>query len=118
MTASEAAKLDRGTITAQIQARLNALTPSGRRVGEAVLESPLEVIHLTVTDLAERTGTSAATVVRFCQDIGPRGFSALKIRRAAESTRPERGLPRAVAVGDEPGAVLDKVLRSTAAAIQ
>ncbi|HEX3607612.1 MAG TPA: MurR/RpiR family transcriptional regulator [Candidatus Dormibacteraeota bacterium] len=112
------ASLERGSVTAQIQARLNALTPSVRRVGEAVLEGPLEVIHLTVTDLAERTGTSVATVVRFCQEVGLRGFMDLKIRLAAEAIPAERGLHEDVAADDDPGTVLGKVLRSTAAAIQ
>jgi DNA-binding MurR/RpiR family transcriptional regulator len=117
VTASGAADLGRGPITAQIQARLNGLTPSGRRVGETVLAGPLEIIHLTVTDLAERTGTSVATVVRFCQDVGLRGFMDLKIRLAAESIPPERGLHQDVDVDDEAGTVLEKVLRSTATAI-
>lgn len=106
-----------GTITAGLRARLPSLTPSGRRLGEAVLENPSEIIHLTVTDFARRTDTSIATVVRFCQEIGLRGFQDLKIRLAAESIPPERAIVRGVTSDDDPEGVLDKVLRSTAAAI-
>lgn len=106
-----------GTITTRLRATLPSLAPSGRRLGEAVLEDPLGIIHLTVTDFAARTGTSVATVVRFCQDIGLRGFQDLKIRLAAESIPPEQGIAEGVTGDDEPGAVLGKVLRNTASAI-
>lgn len=106
-----------GTISARLRANLPSLPPSGRRLGEAVLDEPREVIHLTVTEFAARTGTSVATVVRFCQDIGLRGFQDLKIRLAAESIPPEPGIVEGVTADDEPAAVLEKVLRSTASAV-
>lgn len=106
-----------GSVVAHIRANLPALTARGRRVGQAVLDDPRDVIHLTVSDLAERTGTSVATVVRFCQDVGLRGFADLKIRLAAEAIPADRALHEDVRVGDPPDAVLGKVLTSTAAAV-
>jgi DNA-binding MurR/RpiR family transcriptional regulator len=108
---------DTSTITAQLRARIPALTPSGQRIGNTILSHPLDIIHMTVTDLADRTGSSVATVVRFCQDIGLKGFADLKIRLAAESIPAERGLHEDVAADDTPAAVLDKILHSTARAI-
>jgi DNA-binding MurR/RpiR family transcriptional regulator len=105
------------TITAQLRARMPALTPSGQRIGRLILDQPTAIIHMTVTDLAEHTTTSVATVVRFCQDIGLKGFADLKIRLAAESIPPERGLHEDVTATDTPATVLDKILRSTAQAI-
>lgn len=55
--------------------------------------------------------------MRFCQDLGLRGFSDLKIRLAAESVPAERALHQDVRTDDQPAAVLEKVLRTTAAAI-
>ena len=94
-----------------------ALTARGRRIGQTILDNPLDIIHLTVSDLAERTDTSVATVVRFCQDVGLRGFADLKIRLAAESIPPEQGLHEGVAVDDPPPTILTKVLSSTANAV-
>lgn len=106
-----------GSVVAQIRVRLPALTERGRRIGSAVLDDPLAIIHLTVSDVAARTDTSVATVVRFCQDVGLRGFADLKIRLAAETIPPERGLHEDVAPGDSATAVLGKVLHSTAKAV-
>jgi DNA-binding MurR/RpiR family transcriptional regulator len=108
---------DGATITAQLRARIPALTPSGQKLGNTILNHPLDIIHMTVTDLADRTDTSVATVVRFCQEIGLKGFADLKIRLAAESIPAERGLHEDVTADDLPGTVLDKILHSTAQAI-
>ncbi|MQA09753.1 MAG: SIS domain-containing protein [Pseudonocardiaceae bacterium] len=105
------------SVVAQIRAQLPALTERGRRVGRAILDDPLAIIHMTVSDVAERTDTSVATVVRFCQDVGFRGFADLKIRLAAETIPPERGLHEDVTPGDSSTAVLGKVLNSTAKAV-
>jgi hypothetical protein len=105
------------SVVAHIRACLPALTTRGRRIGQTILDNPLDVIHLTVTDLAERTETSVATVVRFCQDVGLRGFADLKIRLAAETIPPERGLHEDVLIGDPPATILNKVLASTATAV-
>lgn len=106
-----------GSVVAHIRARMPALTDRGRRIGQSILDNPLDVIHLTVTDLAQRTHTSVATVVRFCQDVGLRGFADLKIRLAAETIPAERGLHEDVAVDDPAPTILSKVLTSTAGAV-
>ncbi|WP_433296688.1 MurR/RpiR family transcriptional regulator [Pseudonocardia sp. CA-142604] len=106
-----------GSVVAHIRARMPALTTRGRRIGQTILDNPLDVIHLTVTDLAQRTETSVATVVRFCQDVGLRGFADLKIRLAAETIPADRGLHEDVVVGDPTATILTKVLASTATAV-
>ncbi|WP_028936371.1 MurR/RpiR family transcriptional regulator [Pseudonocardia spinosispora] len=106
-----------GSVVAHIRAGMPALTARGRRIAQAILDNPLDVIHLTVTDLATATDTSVATVVRFCQDIGLRGFADLKIRLAAETIPPERGLHEDVTADDPPPTILGKVLTSTATAV-
>ncbi|MEM9300947.1 MAG: MurR/RpiR family transcriptional regulator [Pseudomonadota bacterium] len=55
------------------------LTPQQRVIGEYVLEHLSEIPFLSVPQLADRTGTSDATVVRFCQRIGFTGYSDLKM---------------------------------------
>lgn len=76
-----------GPITARIRALRPSLSATGARIGDAVVAAPGEVIELTVTELAERTGTSVGSVVRFCQDnLGLKGFHDLKLRLAAETT--------------------------------
>ena len=55
-----------------------SLTPAERRVAEVVLEHPQLVAFGTVADLAERSGSGAATVVRLASKLGYDGFTALQ----------------------------------------
>src|SRR5262249_58181588 len=64
-------------------ARLGTLAPSlresERKIADYILARPEEIIYLSVTELADRTDTSEATVIRFAQRLGYSGYAALKI---------------------------------------
>lgn len=55
-----------------------------KKVVDYVLENPYEVLSLNVTDLAEASGVSDATVVRMCKRIGYKGFYQMKLALAEE----------------------------------
>jgi DNA-binding MurR/RpiR family transcriptional regulator len=98
-----------GPIIARIRALAPSLSPTGRRIGEAVTAEPGRIVELTVSDLASVSGSSVASVVRFCQDLGLRGFGDLKLRLAREHG--EAGPARTE------GDLLSEVLRSSASAL-
>lgn len=54
------------------------LTPTERRIAEAVLADPALLAFGTVTDLARRMGTSAPSIVRFATKLGCEGFRDLQ----------------------------------------
>lgn len=82
-----------GPVLARIRSVRPSLSRTGTRIADTVLAEPRATVELTVSDLAARTDTSVASVVRFCQDLGLRGYQDLKLRLAAETatadTRPE-----------------------------
>lgn len=104
-----------GPVTARVRALLPSLSRTGRRIGETVMADPGGIVELTVSDLAASTGTSVASVVRFCQDLGLRGFGDLKLRLASESGSSGTGGP--VEEATTPTGVLAAVLRSSADAL-
>ncbi|MGO4382646.1 MurR/RpiR family transcriptional regulator [Specibacter sp. RAF43] len=75
------------SIQSTIEAVIATLSPSPRRIGNAIRENPSIVLENTISDLAELCDTSEASVVRFCQAIGMSGYSQLKIRLATELGR-------------------------------
>lgn len=104
-----------GPITTRIRSLRPSLSPTAARIGDAVLAAPAEVEGLTVTDLADRTGTSVGSVVRFCQDIDLKGFHDLKLRLAAEAA------PHATASqqpGGAPANTIETVLRSAVTGLE
>lgn len=71
-----------------VLARLGTLAPSlresERKIAGYLLAQPQELIYLSITELADRTGTSEATVIRFARRLGYSGYAALKIALAGE----------------------------------
>lgn len=106
-----------GTVVARIRATLPSLVPSEARVAHMVNNQPTAVIHCSVTELAGLAGTSASTVMRFCQKLGYRGYQDFKIALAQDATPPLRQLQADVLDDDSPSTILGKVVHAAADAV-
>ena len=60
----------------------NALPKQSRRLADFIRENPSKVIRMTAKALGEESGTSAAAVVRLCQQLGFEGLEQMKISLA------------------------------------
>ncbi|MFG2957554.1 MurR/RpiR family transcriptional regulator [Streptomyces sp. NPDC048291] len=76
-------------VTTLIRTELPRLAGSLRKVGELILEDPAAVTHCSAAELGRRTGTSQATVTRFCRAIGLESYQHLLIELAQERGRSE-----------------------------
>ncbi|HLS91542.1 MAG TPA: MurR/RpiR family transcriptional regulator [Limnochordia bacterium] len=72
----------------RIRGLFPALRPSEKKVAEYVLAHPDEVVNLSVTELAQKSGVSDATIVKFSQRIGYSGYQQFKIMLSRELARP------------------------------
>ncbi len=61
----------------RIKKEYESLTPSFKRLGEFILNNELDVAFMTATELASALDVDAATVVRFSQALGYRGYRDL-----------------------------------------
>jgi DNA-binding MurR/RpiR family transcriptional regulator len=100
-----------------VRAKLPEFTGALRRVAEQVLTDPAGAARATIVELAERSGTSPATVTRFCRALGFDGYADLRLGIAAETGR-ARAAGWTVDIGREiePGDPLEKVLEQIMAA--
>ncbi|PRY13539.1 MurR/RpiR family transcriptional regulator [Kineococcus rhizosphaerae] len=76
-------------LRAHLLAALPAATASTARVLTELLDDPTGAAQWTVTDLATRTGTSEATVVRTARSLGFAGYPQLRLALAAAGAAPE-----------------------------
>ncbi|GAK42612.1 MurR/RpiR family transcriptional regulator [Paenibacillus urinalis] len=76
------------TILNALSKELDQLPSQERRIAEVILTSPAEVTGLSIKELAENSGTSPATVTRFCKSRHFRGFPDFKMKLAAEISQP------------------------------
>ena len=95
-----------------VAAASNQLTPTQRRIAEAVLAEPTLLAFGTVSDLADRVGTSRPSIVRFATKLGFEGYTELQqhvrsdlshtLSRPSERIRSSAGtgVPARVAIDD------------------
>ena len=69
-------------ILERIHASYYQLTAAERRIADYVLSRYQQVQFMSITQLAEESGTADATVSRFCRSLKLKGFNAFKIELA------------------------------------
>lgn len=85
-------------ITALIRSGLPRMSESLRKVGEAVLADPAAATRGSAAELGRRTGTSQATVTRFCRALGLESYQQLLLELAQERGR-SQAAPEDTALG-------------------
>lgn len=83
-------------LAAKVRTLAPSMTRSMQRVAEAVAGDPAGCSALTVTGLAELTGTSEATVVRTARLLGYPGYRDLRLALAGLAAQQESGQSPAV----------------------
>ncbi len=102
----------------RLRAGLPYLSPALKRLGEAVLGAPKEVVYQSVTELAEGAGVGEASVIRLCRDLGFKGFQDFKLALAADlAVRPQGENGNGSADDADLESVLDRVTREAQGAL-
>ncbi|MEW5867017.1 MAG: MurR/RpiR family transcriptional regulator [Bacillota bacterium] len=100
-------------VLAGIRKYYNDLRDSERRVADFVLEHPEELIRMSIREVAEQVQTSDATVIRFCQSIGFKGYPELKISLALDFSSPLYNFPSGISERDDIMSVASKVTQNS-----
>ena len=87
-----------------------------RRIAEYAIASPERVIYHTVTELAEAANTSEGSIIRFCRDLGYKGFQEFKLKLALELGNSQRA-PAALGALHDTRDIVALVARDSNAAI-
>ncbi len=68
------------------------MTPALRKIADYVLDNPEKLLYQTVVEVAEGSGSSEASVIRFCRDLGFSGFQEFKLALASDLAASPVGL--------------------------
>jgi DNA-binding MurR/RpiR family transcriptional regulator len=106
------------SVLARVRSGLSEFTGALQRVAELVLTDPASAARSTIVELAERSGTSPATVTRFCRALGFEGYADLRLAIAGETGRAARTGGWTMDIGREiqPSDPLERVLAQIIAA--
>ncbi len=102
----------------RLRAVVPALPPAARRIAIFIVEHAADVVHMSVTEVAERAGASEGSVVALCQQIGARGFQQLKLAIARDLVQPVQFIHEDLDRDDDTQTVVEKVFRANLQALQ
>jgi len=68
----------------KINKKLDILSPSERKIAKYIIENPEEIIGLSISELADRVGTSKAGIIRFCKSLDFNGYRDFTLKFASE----------------------------------
>ncbi|RUT31441.1 MurR/RpiR family transcriptional regulator [Arsenicitalea aurantiaca] len=102
--------------------RLAALTPglppTARRIAEFIATNAQDVVHMSVTEVAEGANASEGSVIGLCRLLGARGFQEVKLALARDLVQPIQFIHEDLAREDGTDAIISKIFRSGLQALQ
>ncbi len=104
------------TVPPAVLARVDALAAdlgaAERKIAEYLLTCPTDIVYLSITELADRTDTSEATIIRFARRLGYSGYAALKIALALDLHASAPPLPGELSPDDAITTIKAKVINA------
>ena len=88
------------------------LPPTAGRIADFIIANASDVVHMSVTEVAERTASSEGSVISLCQLLGARGFQQVKIALARDLVQPVQFIHEDLLPDDDLSTVIDKIFRS------
>ena len=71
----------------ELENGLKRRNPTERRIAKTILKDPVSASGMTISQLAEASETSVASVVRFCKSMGSPGYRNFRLSLASEMGR-------------------------------
>ncbi|MFB5267919.1 MurR/RpiR family transcriptional regulator [Paenibacillus enshidis] len=99
-----------GQILSRIENVMPKLTQSEQKVARFVLSAPEEVVFMSVHEMADRSLSSSASVVRFCRSMGLKGFPELKVALSADLANEQKSGYYDLNKNDSSADLVDKIL--------
>ena len=89
------------TVVEMIREKYNQIFMAERKVADFVLENPERAVNANVSELANLSGVSDATVIRFCKRIGFQGHYQFRITLSRDLGRIMGGYSRKENEGED-----------------
>lgn len=96
----------------KIKEILNKLSPSERKVGQYIIDNPSSICDLSIGELAQKSGSSEATVVRLCKLLDFNGYKDFKISITKDMAYMSKEDEDEQYTDVEPGDSLEKIIQN------
>ena len=102
----------------EVEKNIHNLRKSEVKVAQFILEKAPEVVHASISELAEKIGVSEPTIIRFCRGVGFKGFQDFKIYIAQSIIPGVRTIHESLDGSEHAPDLVKKVFDSNIAAIR
>jgi len=102
----------------RLEALKPSLSPVAGRLADFIIAHAAQVVHMSVTEVAEQAGSSEGSVISLCQRMGAKGFQQLKISLARELVQPIQFIHEDLERNDPVPTVVEKIFASGMQALQ
>lgn len=106
-----------GGVLDRLAAIRTDLPPAAGRIADFIRANARDVIHMSVTEVANGAGVSEGSVIGLCQMLGARGFQQVKIALARDLVEPVQFIHEDLVATDPLNVVIEKVFRADLQAI-
>lgn len=96
-----------GKIILDLKIQYETFSKSEKKIADYIMEHPDDVLPMYITELAEHSGSSEATIVRFCRKLGFDGYQQFKL--ALAKTADIRPVSENITSNDSAYGILSKV---------
>ena len=101
-----------GGVISRLKAVRGSLPPTSQRIADFIVANAAEVVHMSVTEVADRTEASEGSVIGLCRQIGASGFQKLKILLAQDLVQPIQFIHEDLGRQDDIKTVVEKIFHS------
>lgn len=104
-------------VLARLKAVHEDLGRTGRQIASYIIDNPGEVVHMSITEVAQQADASEGSVIALCKRIGLTGFQQLKLGIASDLVKPVQFIHEDLEAGDTPAQVVNKIVQSNIQAL-
>jgi RpiR family carbohydrate utilization transcriptional regulator len=102
----------------KIKNHYSSFRAAERKVADFILESPVNVVNMSVIEMSNNIGVSEATIVKFSQKIGFKGFQQLKIALAIGINEVEQSVYGDIEATDNLLTIKEKIFKNNQEALK
>lgn len=104
--------MESSLIITRLKKLLPHLSKKEQTIANYIMENPTEIIHKSISEVANETNLADSTIFRFCKKIGYQGYQDLKIALAAGIPKQVNKVYPNICAEDSPIEITRKTLHS------
>jgi len=110
--------IDKISCLDRIREKYSDLNAAEQKAAKYILENPRDIIHFSITELADSSKASETTIFRLCNKLAYKGYQDLKINLAGAIVEPMENIHEEIKENDDMYMIMHKVINANVYSIE